>query len=245
MARGRMLDGYVKGLIAQVYMEHPDNSGAKVREEVLKALKAAGYVGEDNSWPSLSAVQKQLKALQESRGELAGSHEEQPWTLLSLALCDMQAEAIPAVLRLWAACVKGGSILTVRQYTDGASLLEAARFFARNEERYELIGAFPENMAEFWWLWRVDVDALRQVTHDDRLQAEVFGRLFQRLSAEASLAFRNATSESYLSSWPSCTAEEWFRASELHSSGHKERATSDSCGRLKQDEGKHLTETEG
>ena len=110
MARGKRITPDVIRSVARLHNNHPSYTASKIRNEVNTQLrKQDNTIG--RKWPGLSAVQKIIQSLRKE------SFLDKEWTVQSLAISDIPAEALQVVLDAYGLTVAWGleKPLTVRE----------------------------------------------------------------------------------------------------------------------------------
>jgi hypothetical protein len=143
MARGNVLPGSMKTLIAQVYLEHPDWRTRKIREEVINQWHQASRNYDDPNWPGLSAVQKLLAEYRKEHEEQALDLKEldRPWGILDTAKYPIPPEILPTVLEAWGSKLEEDAPITIRE-----ALWIVRLYYVFKEARVDLIELIPFQM---------------------------------------------------------------------------------------------------
>jgi hypothetical protein len=148
VSAGQVITDEVRRLIAQVYVESPRMPAKRIRDEVNLRYRNK-YKNISENWPGLSAVQKQLH---EIRLKHIPNPKDVPWSLYTLAEYDIPADALKAVLDVYAITMTWDSepLLTVREaqwvarlyrvITNVEELAIIARQCADNEILNEITG---------------------------------------------------------------------------------------------------------
>ena len=114
MAKGPVITDDIKAVIAEVYLEHSVWRAKEIQSEVNSRLRKRNYkINPD--WPGLSAVQKQLTQIRKNIHEISPDPEDEKWTIATLEQYPIPPEALPFVLRVWAAFESGNERFTIRE----------------------------------------------------------------------------------------------------------------------------------
>jgi len=159
MARGNVLPGSMKILIAQIYLENRDRSTRKIREEVIRRWHQTSRNYDDSNWPGLSAVQKVLAECRKRDPEKLPESEglSKPWSTMSMIKYPIPPEALPSVLKVWVWAREHANVeFTIREAqwaarlyaaTDDIALLALlSRMHSIMELVSLIIGESPEEM---------------------------------------------------------------------------------------------------
>lgn len=123
--------------------------------------------------PSRETINKMVSGARNSTDP-----EDRPWSVAALADYDILAEALPAVMKAWAATIDD-TPLTIRQAKWIARLhcirgnidylTERALEYANREKAIKLTGAYPDKPQNMSWLWFGDAILYLALTGDDSL----------------------------------------------------------------------------
>jgi len=190
MPQGKKLDRDLKRLIRRAYSDNPNSPRRVIRDEVQSSLrkdpKYESILSKDPEWPSLTSVHKVVHDYEEYLETLSG-RKELPWSLAEMAHASVHPEALPVIVRQWAACLRDGERLTVRQaewmgrlfqlYREGPELFEAAQVLAEWEVGQEVEMERSTTDEGLYYYWLSDYSALKQVSDDRDLLRAVAGRI--------------------------------------------------------------------
>ena len=101
MAKAKYITKDVITAVARLHRSHPSYTAGKIRDEVNKQLRASDKAI-SKKWPGLSAVQKIIQSLKKE------TFWENEWTVQSLTMSEIPADALPLVLDSYGLTVAWG-----------------------------------------------------------------------------------------------------------------------------------------
>ena len=114
MAKGTRLTDEIRNLITEVHLQHSDWIAEDVQTEVQEIILDK-YPGYPSDWPSLSAVQKVIKAAKDMLKQNTIDPLSKPWSVPSVAKYLIPPETLPLVLKVWAQNKKTNRSMSIRE----------------------------------------------------------------------------------------------------------------------------------
>ena len=151
MARGNFLTKDIKGLIAKVYLEHPEWRTCKIREEVINQYHGVSSNYDNPNWPGISIVQKELANIRRQDNERSPRSKKMDglWSIATLVEYDIFPLAMQKVVQIQNLRRNAEKPLTIREArwvsrlhtltTDIKELGILSIFYALRERICELI----------------------------------------------------------------------------------------------------------
>lgn len=174
MAKGPLITGKVKQLIAQVFLEKPGLRAKEIQAEVSRRMNENG-----GNWPSLSVVEKLLVDIRKRHNESITSPDnlDAPWHMGILEKYPVSPEAIPYILKaLW-----WGS----KNFKELEFTIRQAKWAARLYGFESLKNPGCLYLASFWYAHYEKICELSKADFDTRWFDDVLDD-FQKLQNAAS-----------------------------------------------------------